>query len=95
MPRTLTAAYHMLRDGTFYRDLGPDHFGRRIAVEPFGGGIPTGDGPLQILADDGVVGRLDDCRQAQRRVHVASVLSHDGLYAAAASRGLPTQTISS
>jgi len=21
----LTAAYHMLRDGTFYRDLGPDH----------------------------------------------------------------------
>jgi transposase len=22
----LTAAYHMLRDGTFYRDLGPDHF---------------------------------------------------------------------
>jgi transposase len=25
----LTAAYHMLRDGTFYRDLGPDHFSRR------------------------------------------------------------------
>jgi transposase len=25
----LTAAYHMLRDGTFYQDLGPDHFGRR------------------------------------------------------------------
>ncbi len=24
----LTAAYHMLRDGTFYRDLGPDHFQR-------------------------------------------------------------------
>jgi hypothetical protein len=22
----LTAAYHMLRDGTFYRDLGADHF---------------------------------------------------------------------
>ena len=22
----LTAAYHMLSDGTFYRDLGPDHF---------------------------------------------------------------------
>ena len=22
----LTAAYHMLRDGTFYKDLGPDHF---------------------------------------------------------------------
>src|ERR1700684_2434761 len=24
----LTAAYHMLRDGTFYHDLGPDHFHR-------------------------------------------------------------------
>ena len=24
----LTAAYHMLRDGTFYQDLGPDHFNR-------------------------------------------------------------------
>jgi transposase len=25
----LTAAYHMLRDGTFYSDLGPHHFARR------------------------------------------------------------------
>jgi transposase len=25
----LTAAYHMLKDGTAYRDLGPDHFDRR------------------------------------------------------------------
>src|SRR4029453_8801440 len=25
----LTAAYHMLRDGAFYQDLGPDHFTRR------------------------------------------------------------------
>jgi transposase len=25
----LTAAYHMLRDGTVYEDLGPDHFNRR------------------------------------------------------------------
>ena len=25
----LTAAYHMLKDGTQYRDLGPDHFNRR------------------------------------------------------------------
>ena len=24
----LTAVYHMLRDGTFLRDLGPDHFAR-------------------------------------------------------------------
>src|SRR5215218_2243165 len=26
----LTAAYNMLRDGTFYQDLGPDHFGHRV-----------------------------------------------------------------
>jgi hypothetical protein len=25
----LTAAYHMLKDGTIYHDLGPDHFDRR------------------------------------------------------------------
>jgi len=28
----LTAAYHMLRDGTFYQDFGADHF-RRAAPE--------------------------------------------------------------
>ena len=27
-PSILTAVYHMLRDGTFFRDLGPDHFAR-------------------------------------------------------------------
>ena len=26
----LTAVYHMLRDGTFYHDLGPDHFRRTL-----------------------------------------------------------------
>jgi transposase len=25
----LTAAYHMLKDGTVYQDLGPDHFAQR------------------------------------------------------------------
>jgi len=30
----LTAAYHMLRDGTFYRDLGPHHFHRRSNLDP-------------------------------------------------------------
>ena len=28
----LTAIYHMLRDGTFYQDLGPDHFDRTAKV---------------------------------------------------------------
>jgi hypothetical protein len=27
----LTAAYHMLRDGTFYQELGPNHFNRASA----------------------------------------------------------------
>jgi transposase len=27
-PSILTAAYRMLRDGTFYQDLGADHFDR-------------------------------------------------------------------
>ena len=30
----LSAAYHMLKDGTFYRDLGPDHFHRRSNLDP-------------------------------------------------------------
>ena len=29
----LTAVWHMLRDGTFYQDLGPDHFSRRTASD--------------------------------------------------------------
>ena len=29
----LTAAYHMLKDGTVYQDLGPDHFDRRASPE--------------------------------------------------------------
>jgi transposase len=29
MASILTSIYHMLKDGTFYRDLGPDHFQRR------------------------------------------------------------------
>jgi transposase len=28
----LTAVYHMLKDGTLYQDLGPDHFARRFKV---------------------------------------------------------------
>ena len=29
----LTAVWHMLRDGTFYHDLGPDHFRRRAGSD--------------------------------------------------------------
>jgi hypothetical protein len=29
----LTAAYHMLKNGTLYQDLGPDHFDKRTQVK--------------------------------------------------------------
>jgi len=31
----LTAAYHMLKNGTLYQDLGPDHFGKRAQAKQF------------------------------------------------------------
>ena len=38
----------------------PDHLGRRVTEQPFGGTVPRHDRPVQILADDRVVARLDD-----------------------------------
>ena len=32
----LTAAYHMLKDGTFYQDLGADHFGWKNEIWKYG-----------------------------------------------------------
>ena len=34
-----------------------------IPEHPLGAGIPRRDDPVQVLADDGIVGRLDDARQ--------------------------------
>ena len=45
------------------RDVAPDSLRRRVAEHPLGGVIPALDGPIQRLADDGVVGRLHDRRQ--------------------------------
>ena len=45
------------------RDVAPDGLRRRVAEHPLGGVIPALDGPVQRLADDGVVGRLHDRRQ--------------------------------
>ena len=38
----------------------PDRFRGRIAEHALGGGIPRQDDPVQILADDGVIRRIDD-----------------------------------
>ena len=38
----------------------------RVPVEPFGARVPGGDGPIQRLADDGVVRRADDGCQLLR-----------------------------
>ena len=42
-----------------------DDLVRLIAEEPGGSGIPTGDDTLEILADDGVVGGVDDGGELQ------------------------------
>src|SRR5438045_1265066 len=38
----------------------------RVAIHSFGGFVPTRDEAFERLADDGVVGRLDDCGQEAR-----------------------------
>ena len=46
-----------------------DHLVRRIAENAGRTGVPRGDPALQRLADDGVVGGRDDCREP-RQLHV-------------------------
>ena len=52
----------------FGRDERPDRFSddlfRLVTKETFGGGVPARDDPVQVLADNGVIGRFDDRRQA-------------------------------
>ena len=45
------------------RDVPADDLAGRVAVHPLGGGIPAGDDPFEGLADDRVVGGVDDERQ--------------------------------
>jgi hypothetical protein len=46
----------------------PDRLVGRVAEQPLGGGVPRQDHALERLADDGVVGRLDDRRQVSLRL---------------------------
>ena len=43
--------------------VAPDDLVRGVAVHPGGPPVPAGDRAVQRLAEDGVIGRLDDCRQ--------------------------------
>src|ERR1044071_9300873 len=58
--------------GVFWRydegDVLPDGLRSRVAVHPLCARVPTRDYPLKGLQDDGVVGRLDDGRQAVARL---------------------------
>ena len=40
-----------------------DHLLGGVAIQPLGAAIPAEDHPIQIFADDGVVGRFDNGRQ--------------------------------
>ncbi len=46
--------------GKQHRHGSPDSLSRRVAEQPLGAGIPARDDPFQCLADDCVIGRLDD-----------------------------------
>src|SRR5580693_530373 len=47
------------------RDGLPDHFLRRITEHTNGSLIPGFDHPVQIFADNGIVGRIDNARESQ------------------------------
>jgi GAF domain-containing protein/PAS domain-containing protein len=69
----------------------PDRLGGRVAEEPFRPPVPGPDDPVELLADDGVVGRIDDRRQPKcgqvRRLGIMA--DQDGTPSASA---LPTGT---
>src|SRR6185369_18070090 len=44
-----------------------DYFFTRVSENPRGSSVPTGNGSVQVLGDDGVIGRLDDCFQSESR----------------------------
>src|SRR5262249_56141184 len=50
---------------------------RQVAVQPFGSAIPTGNDPIEVGADDGIVGRLDDRRELLRNLLASAGLPLD------------------
>ena len=37
---------------------------RREPIEPFGGGIPTGNRSIEVFSNNGIIGMFDDCCQS-------------------------------
>jgi hypothetical protein len=46
-------------------DRSSDRLMRSVTEDPFSAAVPCLDDSVQILADDGVVGPLDDCRKSK------------------------------
>src|ERR1700748_457601 len=53
-----------------------DDFISGVAEEPFGGCVPTGDDDVESLADDGVIGRLDDSGESVTRYFTAVAIGN-------------------
>src|SRR5262245_66663282 len=50
---------------------------RQVPVQPFGAAIPAGNDPIEVRADDGIVGRLDDGRELLRNLLACAGLPLD------------------
>jgi hypothetical protein len=48
-------------------DRGTHHLGCGVPEDPLGRGVPRQYGAVQLLADDGFIGRLDDRGEPRRR----------------------------
>ena len=62
--------------GTRARQRLPHDFVGRVTVQPLGPTVPTDDGAVEGLADDGVFRRLHDGRQVHAVCHGAASFSH-------------------
>src|SRR5262249_9621978 len=69
------------------RDRLADRFGRRVPEYPFGAAVPRGDNAIQVLADDGIVGGLDDRGKSLR----GAIRLLEGLLAHAFRQGFPSR----
>src|SRR5580765_2117704 len=56
-------------------DRSPNHLRRRVSKHPLRRGVPRRDNTAKILADDGVVGRVDDT--GQQRVKACWRIGHE------------------
>ena len=72
--------------GDDQRDRLPDGFRLREAEHPLGGAIPRGDDALEILADNRIVGKLDDRGQVERG-SISGAIRHGAIQIVALDNG--------